>query len=273
MRQQSTIRPPRGMLLVVSALFAAPAAFAGAPEQPLILGPATVPATGFDTVQAEDEISFDILASTPPVTPAAAAPAPAPVYDDHASGMFFRVGGGLITSADSDGPGEEINFDEGYLVEVAVGHRFAGQPDNMAFDLELEGVWTDQDTDDDDSGIESVQDVTVLGALVNGLIDYRLAERFSIFGGAGIGASFMDIGTQSDALNDFDDEDGPFLTWQLKAGVKLLTAGGGAWHFGYRFLNIDDVTIDDDVGGASFDLETEQHGLELGYTFGTAASY
>jgi opacity protein-like surface antigen len=274
MHQQSTLRPPTGTLLLVPALFAAAsAAFAGEPEQPLVLGPATALGSLPDTVQAEDEMSFDILASPPPLTPAAVTPAPIQTYDDHASGMYLRVGGGLITSSDSDGPGEEIDFDEGYLVEVALGHRFAGQPNNMAFDLELEGVWTDQDTDDEDAAIQSVRDVTVLGAMVNGIIDYRLAQRFSIYGGGGIGAAFMDVGTESDALNDFDDEDGPFLSWQAKAGVKLLTGGGGAWHLGYRFLNIDDVEIDDDVGGASFDLETEQHGLELGYTFGTAASY
>src|SRR5678815_1930723 len=102
MRQQSTICPPRGTLLVVSALFAAPAAFAGAPEQPLKLGPATVPATAFDTVQAEDEISFDILAPAPAATPAAVTPAPVATYDEHASGMYFRVGGGLISSEQSN---------------------------------------------------------------------------------------------------------------------------------------------------------------------------
>jgi opacity protein-like surface antigen len=49
-----------------------------------------------------------------------------------------------------------------------------------------------------------------------------------------------------------------------------------AWHLsenttfsvGYRFLNIDDAEIDDDLGDASFDLETQQHVLEVGLTFG-----
>jgi hypothetical protein len=37
-----------------------------------------------------------------------------------------------------------------------------------------------------------------------------------------------------------------------------------SWNLGYRFLNVDDVEIDDGVGSSSFDLETEQHVLELG---------
>lgn len=268
---QSVVGNRPGAVLAVSFLFAAaPAAMAAAEPQPkveeseLLLGPA-------DSVAPEDGYSFDVLAPSIPPTSAPAA-ALAPAYDSNTSGMFFRIGAGLITSTDSNGPGEEINFDEGYLISAAVGHRFAGEPNNLAFDLELEGIWSDQDTDED-GPIQSVSDVTVLGLLVNGLADYRIAQSFSLYGGAGIGASMMDIGTESDALNDFNDEDGPFLTWQAKAGVKFLMAGGGAFHFGYRFLNVDDVEIDDDVGSADFELETEQHGLELGYTFGAGAGH
>jgi opacity protein-like surface antigen len=276
MQQQFAVRPSRGAILVVSALFAsAPAALAGSSAWPLEAAPVLVLGASADTVQTEDEVSFDILAPAPAAMPTVTAPAAAVAqsgYDDNASGMFFRLGGGLMTATDSDGPDEDIEFDEGYIVDLAIGHRFAGQPNSLAFDLELEGVWTDQDTDDDDV-VQAVRDVTVLGALVNGIADFRLAESFSIYGGAGIGAAFMDIGTESDAVNDFDDEDGPFLTWQGKAGLKFLTAGGSAIGFGYRFLNIDDVEIDDDLGGASFDLSTEQHALELSYTFGVAAGY
>jgi len=271
--QAFLVRPRTGALLAVSTLFAsAPAALGGTAVQPseepeLVLGA--------EEARPEQEYSFDILAPglAPAAAPAPAAPSAAQsYYDDHESGMFFRVGGGLITAEESDGPDEEIDFDEGYLVDLAVGHRFAGAPNNLAFDLEVEGIWTDQDTDEE-GGIESISDVTVLGALLNGMADYRLAQHFSIYGGAGIGAAFMDIGTQSDALNDFDDEDGPFLTWQGKAGVKFLTSGGGAFNLGYRFLNVDDVEIDDDVGDSEFDLETIQHGLEIGYTFGHGATY
>jgi hypothetical protein len=37
---------------------------------------------------------------------------------------------------------------------------------------------------------------------------------------------------------------------------------------GYRFLNIDDAEIDDGLGDSSFDLETEQHVLEVGLIIG-----
>jgi opacity protein-like surface antigen len=188
-------------------------------------------------------------------------------HDEH-NETYLRVTGGFLTSEESEGPDEEIDFDEGYLVSVGFGGRLTEWENGGGFGLELDGVWTDQDTDDD-GPIESVEDVTVLGALINGIFDFRLAERFSIYAGAGVGAAWADVGTQSDALNDFDDEDGPFLAWQAKAGLAWRFGDGDtALHFGYRFLNIDDIEIDDDVGGASFDLETQQHVLEAGLIFG-----
>ena len=182
-------------------------------------------------------------------------------------GWFARVGFGIGTIRDSDGPDEDIDFDEGYLVPVAVGYTTWADDDNaFAMDWELEGIWSDQDADDD-GPIQSVQDISILGVLLNGVADIALNEAFSIYAGAGIGTSFVDVGTESDALNDFDDEDGPFLTWQLKAGLRLWATENISWGLGYRFLNIDDVEIDDDIGNADFDLETEQHAIEMGVGF------
>lgn len=212
--------------------------------------------------------------------PEVAAPSPAAAYfasptlavlqhdgDDHFGGTYLRINGGLVTSEASDGPDEEIDFDEGFLVAVAIGQRMSSGDQPLNFDLELEGLWTDQDADSD-GPIEAVRDVSVLGAMLNGTVDFRLADRFSIYGGAGIGAAWLDVGTASDGLNSFDDEDGPFLAWQAKAGIMWRFSTNTAFLVGYRFLNIDDAEIDDSLGSASFDLETQQHVLELGLRFG-----
>ena len=87
-----------------------------------------------------------------------------------------------------------------------------------------------------------------------------------------LGFSFLHASTEegapSDSFNDFEDEDGPFLAWQARGGLQLWTSPSLAWNLGYRFLNIDAVEIDDDLGGAEFDLETSQHLLEIGASFG-----
>lgn len=248
-------------ILAASALLAfAPPAFAGT-------------GSNGDTVELEEESVEPLsLENWVPLSsaPVSSAPLPEPLpLQGYRSNLYLRINGGLVTTTDSDGPGEEIDFDEGLLVAIAVGKRFPGDLNNFAFDLELEGVYTDQDADDEGL-LQAVNDITTISAFFNGILDYRLAERFSVYGGGGLGLAWVDVGTTSDALNDFDDEDGPFLAWQAKAGFKYHTRGG-AINLGYRFFNIDDVEIDDDVGDADFDLETEQHVLELGYTFGSAA--
>ncbi len=184
------------------------------------------------------------------------------------NGYYFHFGAGLATTRDSDGPGESVNFDEGHAIPVAFGRRFGANDGNAyAFDLELEGIWTDQDVSGSGT-LQAVTDVTVLGLLVNGVGEVALNDRFGLYAGGGIGLAMLDAGTTSDAFNDFDDEDGPFLAWQAKAGLRLWASKSTAWNIGYRFLNIDDATIDDNIGSASFGLQTEQHILEIGVRFG-----
>jgi opacity protein-like surface antigen len=232
----------------------------GAPEQP----EAVQPAPAGSDARWNPELS--LAATTPSVDPAPASAAPQ--EGDVRRGTYFHVGAGLVTMEESDGPDEEIDFDEGYMITLGVGHRWADAPeDELAFGAELEGIWTDQDADDDPP-IQALRDITVIAVMLNGLLDYQFTEAFGLYGGAGIGTAWMDVGTESDAFNDFEDEDGPFLAWQAKAGLQLATSPSLVWNLGYRFLNIDDVEIDDDLGGAEFDLETTQHILELGASFG-----
>jgi opacity protein-like surface antigen len=200
-----------------------------------------------------------------PVPPVPSAPAPARWADDGSSrDTYLRATGGLTTTEDSDGPNRDIDFEDGYLVSLGLGQRFGESDTGLGFALELDAVWTDQDTDTN----PAIRDVTVIAGLINGLLDFRINDQFTLYGGAGIGPAWMDVGTESDAFNDFDDEDGPFLAWQAKAGVGWNLSSSTILHLGYRFLNIDDNEIDDDIGNAEFDLETQQHVLEAGLMFG-----
>jgi len=186
---------------------------------------------------------------------------------DSSSGFYIRATGGFVTTSDSSGPGEEIDFDEGYLLSLGLGQRLGASEGGVGFALELDGLWTDQDVSDS-GGLQAVTDLSVAGVLLNGIVDYRVAERLSIYAGAGLGVAWLDVGTSSDSLSDFDDEDGPFLAWQARAGLAWHFNESMAFHVGYRFLNIDDAEIDDGVGDSSFELETQQHVLEAGLIFG-----
>ncbi|HTF88645.1 MAG TPA: outer membrane beta-barrel protein [Planctomycetota bacterium] len=180
------------------------------------------------------------------------------------SGLRLRLTGGFVTTKDSNGPsGEDTDFDEGYLLSIGIGERLGHITSTVGIGLELEGVFTDQDASTT-GGLQAVNDLTVAGALLNAVIDIPIAERFAIYGVAGAGAAWLD----SDTAGNFEEDDGPFLAWQLKAGVEWRFATSTSLHFGYRFLNVDDAEIDDDVNNVSFDLETRQHVLEAGLIFG-----
>lgn len=193
--------------------------------------------------------------------------APLALDSDDGGTTYIRFSGGLVTTESSHGPDEDIDFNEGYLLAFAFGQRMSSSDSPLNFDLELEGVWNDQDADDD-GPIQAIEDLSVLGVFINGTLYFKLGDRLSLYGGAGVGAAWLDVGTTTDALNDFDDEDGPFLAWQARAGVQWAFSSGTALNIGYRFMNIDDAEIDDDIGAASFDLETQQHVAEIGLRFG-----
>ena len=176
------------------------------------------------------------------------------------NGWYIQVGGALVTTQDSDGPDEEIDFDEGWGVPLAFGRRFGADDSNrIAFDLEAEGIYTDQDANQT-GALEALSDLAVLGALLNAVGDFGLTDNVALYGGAGIGVAWVDVTEET----TFEEEDGPFLAWQAKAGLRWYASRSVSWSLGYRFLNIDDAEIEDDLGASDFDLETQQHMIELG---------
>lgn len=199
---------------------------------------------------------------------------PAPAYEPLAAfppagGMYVRLEGGVTTTRDSQGSGsnEDVEFNEGYLLGIALGHRVTSGTGPLDFDLELEGLWSRQDASNS-GALQAVDDVSALAIMLNGLLEFQLMERLSIYGGAGLGVAWLDVGTNNTGANNFSSDDGPFFAWQARTGVQWQFTPGIAGNFGYRFINIDDANLDDNAGGASFDLSTQQHVLEIGVRFG-----
>ena len=185
------------------------------------------------------------------------------VYDPAPGGLRLRVSGGFLTTKDSSDSGKDIEFDEAWMLSVGLGGRVGGMANGVNFSIELDGMFTDQDADDK-GALQSVKDVNVAAVFLDGILDFPIMQTLSIYGGAGIGVAWLDIGTAS----GFSEDDGPFLAWQAKTGLAWRFGANTALHFGYRFVNVDNAEIDDDVNNVSFDLETRQHILEAGLIFG-----
>ena len=188
------------------------------------------------------------------------------------SPWYFGVEGGFTTTQRSEDENREVDFDNGYLIGALVGYQFTeSRPKEASWAVELEAWWSDQDADLSDDGIDlnASADITTFSGLINGVVDYMFNQSWAVFGGVGLGLSAVDSGDVGDNFGDFDDENGPFLTWQLKAGVRYAFSENTSLQVAYRFVNIDDVEFDDDDGSdPSFDLQTEQHILTVGLLFG-----
>jgi opacity protein-like surface antigen len=186
------------------------------------------------------------------------------LQETQASSTYLRLEVGAVRTTDFDDNGHDVEFDTGTLFGVAIGQRVNSWANKIAFDLELEGVWDTQNVNDN-ATFSALDRVNVGALFLNGVFDFPIAERMSLYAGAGIGAAWVDPDTQ----NNFDADDGPFLAWQARAGLQWHFSGGTALDIGYRFMNIDDVELDQNGAvGSSFDLETTQQALELGLTFG-----
>jgi opacity protein-like surface antigen len=181
---------------------------------------------------------------------------------------YWQLGLGLVTTKSSQGPNEDVDFDEGFAANLGFGRRFGVEDgNNIDYTLGLEAYWSDQDADSSRFS-SSGRDVTVGSLLLNGGIEYAATEKIKLYGGLGIGPSWISVGNAGDSLGEFDEEDGPFLTWQAKGGVMWQATPSTAWLLGYRFLNADDAQIDDSsVDDLDFELQTQQHVLEVGVQF------
>jgi opacity protein-like surface antigen len=205
-----------------------------------------------------------LTSATPPLSSSWVPSSPA-VQDVDASPWYWSLGGSFVTTSSSDGPGEEIDFDEGWGAQVAFGRRYYGDPENaLMFDVEVEGLYTDQEPDRDGP----LNDLNTAAIMLNGLGAVAVGERTEVFFGGGVGLGWLDVGTESDSLTSFDDEDGPFFSWQVRAGLRFDVAETTQLEVGYRFLNIDDAEVDDGIGDSDFELSTEQHSLGISVRFG-----
>lgn len=190
---------------------------------------------------------------------------PPVALEDMAPGPWYaKFSYGFVTTESSSGPGEEVDFDEGYGLHLAFGKSVwrsdTGQTD---VSLEIEGLWRDQDVDS--SGItQAVRDVNIGALMVNGIADWHVSPRFDASLGVGVGLAWVNADTRSDDIGDFSSDNGPNFAWNVQAGLGYLPSASTRWGISYRLLNVDDTQIEDDISDAKFDLETMQHSIEIG---------
>lgn len=160
-------------------------------------------------------------------------------YDD---GFDFQTGfviGGAIGVKKSDFILEDVRFEVEAAYrdqDVEINYFDFGDDillDSNTFSAPSQAIAIADDIDFD-ADIAEIN-VEVISILANAWYDYDLSEKFTIYGGGGLGIGFVDISTV-DAFDDdeFDGSSSGFA-WQIGAGANYDVSEKIAVGVGYRF--------------------------------------
>ena len=166
-------------------------------------------------------------------------------------GLYAEVGAGLALLRDSDltdstAPGFvlETDFDNGYLVNAALGTKFGA--------ARVEGEISYQKNDFDSASIAGIPgsaalsgDVSSLAFLMNGYFHFGGNATFSPFITAGLGAAKVevnDLTVVGSVLPPVSDDDTVFA-YQLGAGVDLKLNDAVTVDFKYRYFATSDPEL------------------------------
>ena len=178
---------------------------------------------------------------------------------------------GISGMEDSQGIVSDISFDSGIAGSFLVGYEFDDAIGELDFGIELEGFISEQSVDGNliAPGSATPEQFSNFGLLVNGVLDYDLTDKITLYGGLGIGfASALDLDSQNDAVGDFDIEDDFALAYQGKAGARYHLGANYSWFLQYRRFATEDLAVVDSSVPIGFDLENQQNVFEVGVHWG-----
>jgi opacity protein-like surface antigen len=210
---------------------------------------------------------------------------------DRAGGLYGRLDIGAGVAGDVDfnaavtGPegsgtlpfNSSSDLDVGWQGGVALGLQEFPLPN---WRTELEGVYTNNETDDGQDNFDDVfdtgdegedvdtasADVNVWGGFLNLIYDIPTGTNWRPYIGGGVGYGRVEVD-----YDNADGEDEVFL-WQAKAGLSYALSDNVDFEFGYRFLDAESAAFEeDDVDlTVSGEVDTQLHSVTAGlrYRFG-----
>ena len=176
-------------------------------------------------------------------------------------GPYLTVAGGALWLDDASAFGVDLDFDTGFSVLAAIGYKF-----DYGLAIELESGYMQVDSAEfsfhgfhgDVSG-----EFEQIPIMVNAIYHLQLADRLSVYIGAGTGIVWSDASVDNVAGFDVsglaDAEDDWNFAAQAKAGISYEVCPQGSLNIGYRlFYGNDSIAGLDDAWG---------HVLEGGFTW------
>lgn len=103
-------------------------------------------------------------------------------------------------------------------------------------------------------------DLSVATALANVYVDFAKWGSVTPYFGGGVGAGYMSVSDIELLGTDIGKTDGWGIAWALMAGVAISTGPNWQVDVGYRYLNLDGVSL----GAGLPDLNQTAHEIRLG---------
>ena len=157
---------------------------------------------------------------------------------DHGFYVSGDVGVSLASDLTSDlDDGEFTSLNAGVRADLTVGYAFK-LSDHFLLAPELEAGVTYNSFgtgQDDGTPTSGGGDIVQVPILVNGVLTYKINERWSVYGGVGLGIAYTDVSTSNDnQLILLQGSDGG-LAVDAKLGVQYRL-GPGELGLGYKYM-------------------------------------
>lgn len=189
-------------------------------------------------------------------------------YADVGSGWYYGLGGGGAVLSDSDwnqvdnSSTGELEYDAGYRLNGAIGYKF-GMPRVEAEILYLEN---DIDKVKNDATAVSGQ-ISALGFMINGYLDFTNESRFTPFIMAGVGYANIEIEDYLYAGTRIIDDDDNVFAWQVGAGLGIDITENIVLDLAYKYFGAADQEYDNLTSTVNFENEYGNHTFTIGFRY------
>jgi opacity protein-like surface antigen len=185
-----------------------------------------------------------------------------PWYLQFGAGATFADDSSIILGADVE---YDVGLNLSGLIGYQLGHLF--WIDRLTWALEIESFYAFYETDKETVPTQvSTQnlDTDILALFLNGMVDWKMSERTSLYFGVGIGFTpLIEADLFDSGFSSLELEEDNVLAFQGKVGLRFWLGEKLSWGIGYRYVQTEDLEVTNLANGSSFDVENSLHAAEV----------
>ncbi|GAK44926.1 twin-arginine translocation pathway signal [Tepidicaulis marinus] len=164
----------------------------------------------------------------------------AALADAATPGLYVSLGAGMNWLDDVESGGQTTSFDEGFIINGALGYDSGDIAEMGKYRLEAEISWSENDTDTVTAGGVTGNaggEIEQFGFMVNGYWDFLPGERLRPYVGIGLGLTDLDQTLTVGGLTA--SADGTEFTYRGALGASYALDANWAIDLGYRYTVVN----------------------------------